>query len=55
MGKTRTGIAFLCITLFYLLLTIFTIGIGSIITIPVLAMLEIIVFIDLIRIIIKKF
>ncbi|WP_421136327.1 hypothetical protein QIA36_06175 (plasmid) [Borreliella yangtzensis] len=54
MGKTGTGIAFLCITLFSLLLTIFTIGLGSIITVPVLAILEFIVFIDFIRILIKK-
>ncbi|WP_421136344.1 TM2 domain-containing protein (plasmid) [Borreliella yangtzensis] len=54
VGKTGTGIAFLCITLFSLLLTIFTIGLGSIITVPVLAILEIIVFIDFIRILIKK-
>lgn len=55
VGKIGTGSTFLCITLFSVLLTIFTIGLGSIITAPILATLGIIIFIDFIRILINKF
>ncbi|WP_215536774.1 TM2 domain-containing protein [Borreliella bavariensis] len=55
VGKTGAGIAFLCITLLSPLFYLFTLGFGLLIIVPILAILEIIVFIDFIRIIIKKF
>ncbi|WP_418905646.1 TM2 domain-containing protein [Borreliella japonica] len=54
VGKTGTGTAFLCITIFSILLYIFTLGFGFIIAMPLLAIIEIIAFIDFIRILIKK-
>ncbi|AEL19290.1 TM2 domain-containing protein [Borreliella bissettiae] len=55
VGKMGTGITFLCIILLSPFFYLFTLGFGLIIILPVLAILEIIVFIDFIRILINKF
>ncbi|ABH02409.1 hypothetical protein BAPKO_4519 (plasmid) [Borreliella afzelii PKo] len=55
MGKMGTGTAFLCIMLISPVFYLFTLGFGLIIILPVLAILEIIVLIDLIRIVVNKF
>ncbi|ACJ73239.1 TM2 domain protein (plasmid) [Borreliella afzelii ACA-1] len=55
VGKMGTGTAFLCIMLISPVFYLFTLGFGLIIILPVLAILEIIVLIDLIQIVVNKF